>query len=226
MLAKIHARGYKKTLNGVAQDIGHPDFVLRVRQFLYEILHPEEDAAEVPQARLPCTTKHDRIRVFHSATSTFYAPSDVCGVQGMLKERIYSSRLPWRKGPPRHDCIVVNADSDQPGMRGLHVAQVLCFFSIRYQEREHPCAFVRWFIPVSGDPCPLTGMWKVAPEFLGNEPRTAVISINSVIRSAHLIPVFTHEPLPEGIHPNQVLEKFDEYYVNKYADHHSHEILF
>jgi hypothetical protein len=103
----------------------------------------------------------------------------------MLKERIYSSCRPWRKSePPRFDCIVAEGDPDKPGMQGLYVGQVYCFFSIRYHGERHSGAFVRWFTSeaFAENPCPLTGMWKVAPEYDANgEPLTGVIHIDSIL---------------------------------------------
>jgi hypothetical protein len=221
------ARSYPSTLQGIADETGYPTLPLLTQHFLYEALNPGQCAQDVDIRDLPVISS--RVSVFHSATATYYAPSDICGVQGMLRERIYSSCRTWRGGPPRHDCIVAERDPDQPGMRGLFVAQVLCFFSFQHQDITYPCALVRWFTTLSEEPCELTGMWKVVPELdANNVDLLGIIHTDSILRSVHLIPVFDENPLPENeaIHPNHVLGLFRAYYVNKYADHHSHEILF
>ncbi|KAF8173558.1 hypothetical protein K438DRAFT_1610723, partial [Mycena galopus ATCC 62051] len=53
-----------------------------------------------------------------------------------------------------------------------------------------------------------------------------LISIDSILRSAHLIPVFGKDYLPRRLKYSDSLDSFKAYYINKYADHHSHEIAF
>ncbi|EDR05786.1 uncharacterized protein LACBIDRAFT_302507 [Laccaria bicolor S238N-H82] len=45
-------------------------------------------------------------------------------------------------------------------------------------------------------------------------------------KCAHLLPVFGRDVLPFDFHFSYSLDAFESYYVNKYADHHSHEICF
>ncbi|KAG1903191.1 uncharacterized protein F5891DRAFT_947854, partial [Suillus fuscotomentosus] len=43
-----------------------------------------------------CPDFNGKVRVFHSATASFYAPSDICGVNGMLRCVIHSAST-WCK---------------------------------------------------------------------------------------------------------------------------------
>ncbi|KAH7904448.1 hypothetical protein BJ138DRAFT_1019144, partial [Hygrophoropsis aurantiaca] len=54
----------------------------------------------------------------------------------------------------------------------------------------------------------------------------SVIHLDVILRSAHLIPVFGDGALPVDFHFSYSLDAFKSYYVNKYADHHSHEVVF
>ncbi|KAG6825100.1 hypothetical protein H0H92_004703 [Tricholoma furcatifolium] len=138
-----------------------PDLISR---FLYEQSHPN---LVVPLIEVPledCPVPEGRIRVFSSAIATFYAPGDVSGIGGMLRERIRAVPS-WRGGAARYDCIFVEQDPTLPGFRGLHAARVRLFFELTTpNKRKYPCALVTWFHTISDEPCPDTGMWVVAKD--------------------------------------------------------------
>ena len=67
-------------------------------------------------------------------------------------------------------------------------------------------------------------MWIVKPV----QGHSTIIHLDMILQCAHLIPVF-------GLHYidcslkltfNDSLDTFSNCYVNKYADHHTHEIVF
>lgn len=134
----------------------------------------------------------------------------------------------WRKGPPRHDCVVLNKDSNLEGFRGLHVARVCIFFSFMHGGVNYPCALVEWFTPVDpNEPCANTGMWIVKPDVDRDGRReVSVIHLDSVVRGVHLIGVYGDEFLPRRFKHTDTLDAFQSYYVNKYADHHLNETVF
>ncbi|KAG2745087.1 hypothetical protein P692DRAFT_20742616 [Suillus brevipes Sb2] len=70
-------------------------------------------------------------------------------------------------------------------------------------------------------------MWKVKPllDRQKNQVQT-VEHLDVIFRSAHLIPVFGDGPLPDDFHFSFSLDVFNSYYVNRYADHHTFEIVF
>ncbi|KAF8871136.1 hypothetical protein CPB84DRAFT_1754164 [Gymnopilus junonius] len=160
-------------------------------RYLYDILNPK---ASVPGSRAPLDilpTVDGPLRLFNSVRAVYYAPSDLSGIGGMHEERIRAVRK-WYNGPPRYDCVFVgNTDAaDQPGFRGLNVARVRVFFSFQHKRVIYPCALVHWFSHVGNAPDPVTGMWKVKPDYdrRGN-PILAVIAVDSIFRGAHLIGV-------------------------------------
>ncbi|GBE89317.1 hypothetical protein SCP_1503250 [Sparassis crispa] len=90
VLVKCPARGYPKQLHELANFIGTPDLSALIQQFLYQQLHPklnlslaEIDADDYPQFE-------DRVSVFLSVVTMYYAPSDQSGVSGMYRECIRS----------------------------------------------------------------------------------------------------------------------------------------
>ena len=72
-----------------------------------------------------------------------------------------------------------------------------------------------------------TGMWVVKPDILDDgTPRTAVIHLDSIVRLAHLLPIYGEEQAPRGVKYTDSLDSFSEFYINKFADHHVFEIAF
>ena len=156
----------------------------------------------------------------------FYAPSDLSGVGGMHRERIRAVSS-WRKGPARYDCAFVEKDPDLPGFRGLHVVRILHFLKFSLDGKEFPCALVTWFSPVSDDPCEDTGMWVVEPDLDHDGQRAmSIIHIDCILRGAHLIGVAGNDKIPLKLKYSSSLTAFKAFYVNKYIDHHAHEIAF
>ena len=172
-----------------------------------------------------------RINVYHSAKAEFYSPSDPLEKRVKYQEIIRCTGIrPWRHGNSRCDTVFVETDSEQPGMRGMHVARVFLFFSFLLNKILYPCALIHWFEKVDDMPDEDTGMWIVEPEFLDNEePHLSVIHIDCLVRAAHLIPVFgdsTMVPEFHELNPLETLDNFVLFYVNKYVDYHAHEIVY
>ena len=156
----------------------------------------------------------------------FFAPSDPAGVGGMHRERIRAMPS-WRGEGPRHDCLFETNDPNVKGMLGLHAARAVLFFSFKFNHVLYPCALVQWFSLVGEEPCKETGMWMVERDWEEDGTQTmGVIHVDSIVRGAHFIPVYGEEFVPRHINFSNSLDYYAAYYVNKFADHHSHEIAF
>lgn len=165
------------------------------------------------------------ISVFHSAVARFYSPSDTCGAGGMYRERIRSNPN-WHRAYGRYDTVFVETDPDLQGMPGMVIARVFLFFSFTWRDRIYPCALVHWYSQVTDHPDPETGMWVVQPEYDGNNRRTqAVIHLDSIARGAHLIGVYGTAKVPDELRFSDSLDVFRSYFVNRFADHHTHEFI-
>ncbi|KAJ3793376.1 hypothetical protein GGU11DRAFT_691904, partial [Lentinula aff. detonsa] len=72
-------------------------------------------------------------------------------------------------------------------------------------------------------------LWQVRPAFhdqAQENPCLAVVHLDTLARGVHLIPVYGSQRLPVELKYYQSLDVFKLFYVNKYADYHSNEILF
>ncbi|KAK6981749.1 hypothetical protein R3P38DRAFT_2578132 [Favolaschia claudopus] len=226
-LAKIPLRNYPRSPQAVGDLVKIPMLPTLIRRYLYAQDHadqPDLDLSSIPLDDCPDAPR--KIKCFPSAVATYYAPSDHSGLHGAIRERIRAVRS-WRGKEPRYDCVYVEADPEQPGFRGLLAARVLLFISFKHRGISHECAVVTWFSTIGNEPCQDTGMWMVEPDLDARKKRVVdLVNIDSILRGAHLIPIFGEGFLPRRFKYSQSLDSFKAYYINKYADHHSHEIAF
>ncbi|KAI0059028.1 hypothetical protein BV25DRAFT_1871690 [Artomyces pyxidatus] len=221
--------GYPRDVHALAEFIGEPRLPAQIRRFLYEQENPDAEA----NTNIPGDFAgfNGRVHVYHSAVAIYHAPSDPSGIGGMRKERVRSTPS-WRSQGPRRDCVFTETDVGLPGMRGLSVLRVLLFFSLRAVDVDGipvttPCALVEWFSLHGDEPDDDTGMWVVTPDLDANGERdVSVVHLDCILRGAHLLPVFGNDFLPVDFDHRHSLDAFQAFYVNKYADHHSHEIAF
>ncbi|KAF8872810.1 hypothetical protein BD779DRAFT_1613747 [Infundibulicybe gibba] len=224
-LARVPFAKIPRNVPDLAHHLGIPQLRELIRLFLFQQYHPNRaDLDELPPNDFPYHDGH--ILAFPSAIATFFAPSDYSGIGGMYRERIRATPS-WRLGPPRYDCIFVEQDPEALGFRGLHAARVLLFFSFRFETVLYPCALVTWFSAIGEEPCPNTRMWRVKPDLDANgEHIMEVIHIDCILRAAHLLGDAGEKHIPHYLMHSDSLDAFKTFYVNKFADHHAHEIAF
>ena len=143
----------------------------------------------------------------------------------MYRERICAVKS-WRKGPACNDCVFVEQDANEPGFWGLFVAHVRAFLAITHNKNTIPCALVSEFSTIGDQPCPDTGMWMVKPDYLRGERAVLIIHLDSILHRAHLMGIAGKKFIPNHLTLHNSLDAFQAYYVNKYIDHHAHELAF
>ncbi|KAG1883958.1 hypothetical protein F4604DRAFT_1878811 [Suillus subluteus] len=190
-------------VTALAVELSIPQFPNLLRHFLFSQLNPD-DARDPSKVSLAHCPKYDeKINVFNSACSRFFALSDLSGIGGMRCEYIRACPI-WRNEHPRYDCVFINTN---PALDGMRV--------------------VRWFNTIGDSPDEDTGMWMVQPAHnANNSPHISIIHINSIYRAAHLIPVYGTRPISPQHQHHHTYDIFCTFYVNKYADHHAFEITF
>ena len=207
-------------------DIGQPDLLLLICQFLARITGPHPNASESDRSEISLPTFLDKISVYKSAIASLYVPSDICGIKGMCCEWIHATPS-WWKGAPRYDTILVETDPDYDSMQGTDVAQVKLFLSLHYNGTEYCCALVDWFSRIGDNPDEDTSLQVVEQDCDANGHQILqVIDIDTIIWCAHLIGVYRPDPVNTELKFRDSLYAFHTYYVNKYADHHSFEVAF
>lgn len=112
-------------------------------------------------------------------------------------------------------------------MHGLDVTHVRLFFSFKTGGKVYPCALIHWYLRVGDKPDKETGMWKVQPDFdADSSPLLAIIHLDTIVRATHLIGVYGNDFVPKEITFGLSLDAFHAYFINKYIDHHTFEIVF
>ncbi|KAJ7732416.1 hypothetical protein B0H16DRAFT_1665174 [Mycena metata] len=204
-------RKVPRDVHQLGQFIGQPHLQELIRRFLFNQLNPDH----VGNIRIEdCPEFSERVFI------------DVCGIGGMHHERIRAVKS-WYRGPPRYDCVFVEHDTEAPGFRGLHATRVHLFCRFKFRGIDYLCALMHWFSAHGDEPCPDTGMWIVKPDLVRGQPAMEVIHIDALLRGAHLIGVAGKDRVPlSNFDFSDSLDAFEAFYVNKYADHHSHEIAF
>jgi hypothetical protein len=144
----------------------------------------------------------------------------------MRRERIRSTPS-WRSTGPRRDCAFVVEKQNERGFRGMSVVRIKLFFSFSYEGEEYPCALVEWFKKDGRSPDEQTGMWIVKPEEDRHKNRLmTIVHLDTIMRGAHLIPVYGKSFIPPHFRYYWSLDAFKAFFVNKYADHHANEVAF
>lgn len=133
----------------------------------------------------------------------------------------------------------------------MRVARVMLLFSFTAKGERQECALVQFFKRVEDLPDPKTRMWIVEPEFefttdtslyVGSrqtrsgsdtyqsnipKPKLSVIALGCIFRLAHLLGVPKgDESPPKSLIPEDSLDFYDKFYVNRFADMHMHELLY
>ena len=212
-----------KIVYQVVHQINQPSFPELIRHFLYDQQHPDCHLTSTNVSLHACPPFAGVISVFTSAAASYYAPSDPSGICGMRREHIQATPS-WRQSCARYDCAFINSDPELDGIHGLSIVCILLFFSFVFDGKTYPCALVRWFSRIDEERDEDTGMWMVQPEVEDDgSPSISVIHIDCIFRAAHLLPIYGDDPIG-SISPDDSLDIFRAFYVNKYINHHAFEI--
>jgi len=207
------------------------DLNILVRKYLYYHQYPSSTTQPHHLSPHECPAAGSRIshvRTYNSATSLFYAPSNQCGPGGMFHE-VMRAVSHWGMGEipgPRYDCAyVAKHGTPVTGMCNLRVARIRSFFSFEYESETHCCALVHWYRLWHDEPDHDNGMYIVQPDIIGGCRNMAVISVDSIIRAAHLLPIFDETRLDHSLNYTHSLDIFKAFYVNHFIDPHAYELV-
>lgn len=218
-------RRHAQTVVALSLEIQQPKLSDALRRFLYNQFHSDGFLFGEDVPLHECPEFDGPLNVHYSATATFYAPSDPCGAGGMRREHIRSTPS-WFGGKSRFDCAFVKHYKTNTMASPPDIVRVLLFFSFTFRGVHFKCALIRSFEYISRDIDEDTGMHIVRPSSVSRNPFSiSVISLDLIVRAAHLIPVFGTSFVPTHMRSHQSLNAFQAFYVNKFVDHHTFELL-
>ncbi|KAJ7669939.1 hypothetical protein DFH06DRAFT_1372426 [Mycena polygramma] len=226
VLARRRERSYPRFAPDLGLFINVPNFPALLASFLDDQLSSDKYPVASDTSDAAFDLSLYPLSVYHSAVATFYAPSDPSGIRGMRRERIRSTPKWMKHSGPRRDCAFVVENQNERGFRGMSVVRIRLFFSFTHDGIDYPCALVDWFKKVGRSPDLETGMWIVEPEMRGKARLTTIVHLDTLLRGAHLIPVYGEDFIPVGFRYIHSLDSFISFHVNKYIDHHANEIAF
>ncbi|KAG1724132.1 hypothetical protein EDB19DRAFT_1897950 [Suillus lakei] len=151
-----------------------PDLLRLVRLFLFNQLLVDNVHTSDNVSLSACPRFEGHIKIFNSATASFYAPSDLSSVGGMQHKHICAAPS-WRRGPAHNNTVLVNTTSED-GIDGMD-----------HSRETFPCALVHWFKLIANEPNPDTGMWMLS-----------IIHVDTIIRACHLLPIFDSDFAPDN----------------------------
>jgi hypothetical protein len=224
-LTHVSVKKQPRTVYALAQALQMPRLPELTREFLANQLAAHTGDGLPPPAHT-IAAGNARVWIHTSATALYHAPSDPSGVHGMKREAIRCTTNWCRRGR-REDCVLVDVDPDDaPG--GIQAARLKLLFSVQYghDRVKYPCALVHWYADHSPDPDPDTGMRVLLPSTCRDgTPDVDVISLDSLIRGAHLTAVYGPSFVPNDLKFGQTLDYFQAFYLNSYIDHHMYDLL-
>lgn len=217
---------HSRNVSQLARELSLSSHALHIQlgRFLYGQIHrdPDLDPDDVPIDELPSYA--GSIQVYSSAHAKYYSPSELSGPFGMHSE-VIRSHPSWFGKFERRDTVLVGIGEDDDPMGGMAVARVMRFLRLRCDGVVYPCALIEWFLPVDDAPDPLTGMWIVKPETVRGSRPIDIIPLDSIFRACHLMGRTTSAFLPRDFNFSYSHTAFKTFFLNKYADYHSHECL-
>ena len=168
-------------------------------------------------------TEDPKAMIVRSATCVYFPLSNCNGITP--KREVLCATPSWRNSLPRHDTVLVKTRL-VPGPHGLSVARLHLLFSFMKSNTHHNVALIQWYSYIGNSPNEDTGMWVVKKEKQSNGlPVINFIYVDVIVKSCQLLPVYGRGMIPRQVNHMTSLNCFQAYYVNKFADHHSFELL-
>ncbi|KDQ57972.1 hypothetical protein JAAARDRAFT_129255, partial [Jaapia argillacea MUCL 33604] len=124
--------------------------------------------------------------VFHSAHTTFHAPTELSGPGGMYGE-IIRSNPSWQNKYERYDTVLIKKDANGDGMQSMLVSHVMAFLSFTHNDICYPCALVEWFLLEGDAPNKVASMWVVKLEIEGGKRTIGLVHVDCIVRAIHLL---------------------------------------
>ena len=109
---------------------------------------------------------------------------------------------------------------------GLCVAEIQVIFALpsHLGSFPHPLAYVHWFTPIHVWDDTI-GMYHMGRSTRNHRPHAAIVSIEHILQSCHLLPRFGSAPVPCSWLNDRVLDMAPDFYLNRYINFYLFEDL-
>ncbi|KAI0059312.1 hypothetical protein BV25DRAFT_1908757 [Artomyces pyxidatus] len=225
-------------------DYGAVDFSDALADFIVSFNNPQLNVARVRTKANNLLIPFQKVPVFHKikfwnhrallASDGFSEGHMVTEAADVAHVRPAREDKRGRTIPGRFDTVLVRTSHEaMPGsVKGFRVAQVRAVISLPLNVMEdlfprppstppQHLAYVEWFTAFSSKPEDHHGLYKISRAYRGDRRHCAVIPVDSIYRSVHLLPKFGPVAPREWTSFN-VLEECEHFYVNSFTDRHTY----
>ena len=110
--------------------------------------------------------------------------------------------------------------------KGVRVAEIRVIFTLpsHLGSFQHPLVYLHWFTPIRVWDNTV-GMYRLGRLTRNHRPHAAVVSIERIIQTCHLLPRFGSAPIPRSWLTDRVLDKANDFYLNRYINLYTFEDL-
>ncbi|KAH9027968.1 hypothetical protein EDB85DRAFT_2074700 [Lactarius pseudohatsudake] len=215
----------------LAERYGAVDFQDALADYIAQVNHPGASAATLRARAADTLLPFCTIPVFHRIKFTA-GNSDNSEIVDSVVIRPEQNDTRGRIIPSRFDTVLVQGTRhDICGNNGHRIAQLRVVFQLPKRvigdlfpspDTSVPThfAYVEWFSPLSATRDINHLMYKVTRLMHGGRRRAAVIPVQSIIGSVHLLPRFGPITPPDW-NSFTVLDRCSSFYVNPFSDRHN-----
>ncbi|KAN0142113.1 hypothetical protein V8E53_000575 [Lactarius tabidus] len=228
-----HPTAKAVTFDNLSAQYGAVEFQDCLADFIAQVNYPSASAAVLHARSADTLLPFRAVPVFHRIkfTSSDTGDSEVNDAVIVRPEHIDTH---GRTVPSRFDTVLVRGghNATMHGNNGNRIAQVRVVFQIpsKVLPNVFPSsttkvpshlAYVEWFSPLSATPDSNSGMYKVSRLVHQGRRRAAIIPVERIMCSVHLLPRFG-PAAPRAWKSFSVLESCNTFYVNPFSDRHNY----
>ncbi|KAI9441077.1 hypothetical protein BJY52DRAFT_1080657, partial [Lactarius psammicola] len=215
----------------LAERYGAVDFQDALADYIAEVNHPGASAATLHARAADTLLPFHSIPIFHRIKFTSTSNSDNSKIVDSVVIRPEQNDTHGRVIPSQFDTVLVHGRHQTiHGNNGHRIAQLRVIFQLPkkvvddlFPGTSAPThlAYVEWFSPLSATQDVNHLMYKVTRSIHCGHRRAAVIPVESIIGSIHLLPRFG--PItPQDWDSFSVLDQCNTFYVNPFSDRHNY----
>ncbi|KAH9058056.1 hypothetical protein EDB87DRAFT_1675459 [Lactarius vividus] len=217
----------------LAEKYGAVDFQDCLADFIAQLNHPGASAAVLRARAADTLLPFQTVPVFHRIKFTSSSSTGNSEIVDSVVVRPEQNDAHGRTIPSRFDTVLVRGRHEDVmhGNHGNRIAQVRVVF--RLPDKVIPnlfpssdttipsyLAYVEWFSPLSATPDNNNLMYKVSRLIHQDRRRAAIVPIEGILCSVHLLPHLTGPVGPHNCNSFSVLDRCSTFYVNPFSDRH------
>ena len=108
---------------------------------------------------------------------------------------------------------------------GYRVGRVRTLFQLPEEcYYPHPLAYIEWYTEFRDRPVPGLEMYKISRSMRQNKPQVAVVRVDSIRRSCHLVPCWGAN-INRTSCSEDALDCYNSFYVNDFLDMYTYQFF-